>query len=123
MHKWMLRHVYFPLVRMGTSKPAAGIVVFFISAVFHELLVGVPLHMLRAWAFLGIMGQVPMMYLTDVLRKWVKNDTVGNVVFWVSFCIIGQPLSLMLYYHDYVINHDPTALQQQFAAQHNVTLG
>lgn len=79
--------------------------------------------MLRAWAFLGIMGQVPMMYLTEMLRKWVKNDIVGNVVFWVSFCIIGQPLSLMLYYHDYVINHDPTLVQKEFALAHNVTLG
>ncbi len=118
----MLRHVYFPLVRMGTSKPAAGIVVFFISAVFHELLVGVPLHMLRAWAFLGIMGQVPMMWLTEALRKRLQNDMLGNLVFWVSFCIIGQPLSLMLYYHDYTIFHNPTVLQKEFALQHNVTL-
>lgn len=32
--------------------------VFFISAVFHEVLVGVPLHMLRLWAFWGLMAQV-----------------------------------------------------------------
>lgn len=32
--------------------------VFFISAVFHEVLVGVPLHMLRLWAFWGLMMQV-----------------------------------------------------------------
>ena len=36
----------------------AGIIVFFVSAVFHEVVVGVPLHMLRMWAFWGIMGQV-----------------------------------------------------------------
>ena len=32
--------------------------VFFISAIFHEVLVGVPLHMLRLWAFWGLMLQV-----------------------------------------------------------------
>jgi hypothetical protein len=32
--------------------------VFFVSAVFHELAVGVPLHMVRFWAFAGIMLQV-----------------------------------------------------------------
>lgn len=32
--------------------------VFFVSAVFHEVLVGVPLHMLRLWAFWGLMMQV-----------------------------------------------------------------
>lgn len=31
---------------------------FFVSAVGHEVVVGVPLHMLRGWAFWGIMLQV-----------------------------------------------------------------
>jgi diacylglycerol O-acyltransferase-1 len=36
----------------------AMILVFFVSAIGHEVVVGVPLHMLRGWAFLGIMLQV-----------------------------------------------------------------
>jgi hypothetical protein len=32
--------------------------VFFVSAVLHELVLGVPLHMVRFWAFGGIMMQV-----------------------------------------------------------------
>lgn len=32
--------------------------VFFVSALFHELVLGVPLHMVRFWAFTGIMLQV-----------------------------------------------------------------
>ncbi len=54
----MLRHVYYPSMRLGMAKPVAGILVFFVSALFHELLVGLPLHMLRAWSFIGIMSQV-----------------------------------------------------------------
>lgn len=34
------------------------ILVFFVSAIGHEVVVGVPLHMMRGWAFLGIMMQV-----------------------------------------------------------------
>jgi len=34
------------------------ILVFFVSAIGHEVVVGVPLHMMRGWAFLGIMLQV-----------------------------------------------------------------
>lgn len=34
------------------------ILVFFVSALGHEVVVGVPLHMLRGWAFWGIMLQV-----------------------------------------------------------------
>jgi hypothetical protein len=54
----MLRTVYFPLVRRGTSKLPALLVVFFVSAVMHELAVGVPLRTLRGWAFIGMMMQV-----------------------------------------------------------------
>ena len=34
------------------------VLVFFVSAVFHEVAIGVPLHMVRFWAFTGIMMQV-----------------------------------------------------------------
>jgi hypothetical protein len=27
---------------------------------------------------------------------------VGNMVFWFFFCIVGQPMCLLLYYHDVV---------------------
>lgn len=58
VHKWLLRHVYYPSMRIGVHKHVAGILVFFVSAVFHELLVGLPLHLLKAWSFIGIMSQV-----------------------------------------------------------------
>ena len=54
----MLRHVYFPAMRLGMGRMCSGVLVFFVSAIFHELLVGLPLHMLRAWSFIGIMSQV-----------------------------------------------------------------
>lgn len=34
------------------------LLVFFVSAVMHELVLGVPLQMIRFWAFAGIMLQV-----------------------------------------------------------------
>jgi diacylglycerol O-acyltransferase 1 len=101
VHKWMLRHIYFPCIRAGLPKFAAGVICFFVSAIFHELLVGVPLHMLRGWAFWGIMAQVPLIWMTELLKKRFNNDYVGNVIFWVSFCFLGQPLAEILYYHDW----------------------
>jgi diacylglycerol O-acyltransferase-1 len=101
VHKWMVRHVYFPCIHAGLPRFTAGVIVFFVSAVFHEVLVGVPLHMLRGWAFWGIMAQVPMMWVTEVLKNKVKSDRLGNVIFWVSFCFLGQPLAEILYFHDY----------------------
>ena len=58
VHKWMLRHVYFPALRAGVPRVWAGTLVFAVSAFFHELLVGLPLHMVRCWAFVGVMSQV-----------------------------------------------------------------
>ena len=61
VHKWMLRHVYQPLLDIGVPKGPAGCIVFGVSGIFHELLVGVPLHLAsftHALAFWGIMGQV-----------------------------------------------------------------
>lgn len=45
--------------------------------------------------------QIPMVLITDHLKhKWNK-PIVGNVIFWITFCIIGQPLCIIMYYHDY----------------------
>ena len=58
--------------------------------------------MLRFWAFSGIMAQIPLSAATKWVRKRFKNDWIGNVVFWITFCMIGQPFSIMVYYHDYM---------------------
>jgi diacylglycerol O-acyltransferase-1 len=44
VHKWMVRHIYFPCLRAGLSKRAAVLVVFAISGIFHEVCIGVPCH-------------------------------------------------------------------------------
>lgn len=54
------------------------------SAVFHELVLGVPLHMVRMWAFTGIMFQVPLVMLTEWAHRRLQRDELGNIVFWVS---------------------------------------
>ncbi len=42
--------------------------------------------------------QVPMVYLTEWMRRKSQSPLVGNLVFWLSFCVIGQPLAVMLYW-------------------------
>nr|QID75817.1 diacylglycerol cyltransferase [Dunaliella salina] len=107
VHKWLLRHVYFPTLRLGLPRWASIILVFFVSAVFHELVLGVPLHLVRMWAFLGIMLQVPLVLITEHIHKRLKRDEAGNIVFWLTFCVVGQPLSVLLYYHDYLYEVHP----------------
>ena len=71
----------------------------------HEVLVSVPFHMIRPWSFLGMMMQIPLVAITKVAAR--KSPTIGNMIFWVSFCLVGQPMAALLYTVDY-----------QYAQQH-----
>ena len=110
VHYFLVRHVYFPSVRIGLSKTGATFVVFFISAVMHELLISVPCHMIRAHSFLAMMGQIPLIFLTKLIDKKYPGSSIGNVIFWISFCFVGQPMALLLYTIDYwQINNEDIA--------------
>nr|ALT83519.1 type I diacylglycerol acyltransferase [Macadamia tetraphylla] len=100
VHKWMVRHIYFPCLRNGLPREVTLVIVFFLSAIFHELCIGVPCHIFKFWAFIGIMFQVPLVLITNYLQNKFRSSMVGNMVFWFFFSILGQPMSVLLYYHD-----------------------
>ncbi|THU48278.1 hypothetical protein C4D60_Mb09t24550 [Musa balbisiana] len=100
VHKWMIRHIYFPCLQNGLPKGVALMICFFLSAIFHEICVAVPCQIFKFWAFIGIMFQIPLIVLTKYLQNKFKNTTVGNMIFWLFFCILGQPMCILLYYHD-----------------------
>jgi diacylglycerol O-acyltransferase-1 len=97
---FMRRHIYSPLVGRGCPPAVAQILVFLFSGILHELLVGVPTHNVIGVAFAGMMFQIPLIALTDVIQKarWVQGKVAGNMIFWVSFCLVGQPLAALLYF-------------------------
>jgi diacylglycerol O-acyltransferase-1 len=43
VHYWLVRHLYYPCIRRGMNKSAAMFIVFFFSAVLHEMLISVSL--------------------------------------------------------------------------------
>jgi diacylglycerol O-acyltransferase-1 len=47
-----------------------------------------------------MMLQIPLILLTDVLQKikGIRGKVAGNMIFWASFCIVGQPLAALLYF-------------------------
>uniref|UniRef100_A0A3Q1GPP1 O-acyltransferase n=1 Tax=Acanthochromis polyacanthus TaxID=80966 RepID=A0A3Q1GPP1_9TELE len=100
VHKWCLRHFYKPLLRTGINKFLAQTAVFLISAFFHEYLVSVPLKMFRLWAFMGMMAQVPLAWFVGRFL----NGNYGNAAVWMSL-IIGQPVAVLMYVHDYYVIH------------------
>lgn len=91
VHYWLVRHLYFPCVRAGASKSVATLAVFTFSAVMHEVLISIPFHLLRPWSFLGMMGQIPLVVITKFLYRKYPGSSIGNIIFWISFCFVGQP--------------------------------
>jgi len=98
--QFMKRHVYSPLVARGIPPTIAQIVTFLFSGILHELLVGVPTHNILGVAFAGMVFQLPLIFITDPLAKMkgINGKLVGNLIFWISFCLVGQPLAALLYF-------------------------
>lgn len=97
VHRWLLAHVYFPLLERKVSRPWAVFWVFFVSSLFHEFLVSVPFLNLKFWAFWAMMLQMPLCSLT---AKYTKGRQIGNVVLWLSL-MFGQINAVLLYYYHY----------------------
>ncbi|KAG6270736.1 hypothetical protein E4U49_005168 [Claviceps purpurea] len=102
VYTYFKRHVYVPMIGRGWSPWTASCTVFFVSAVLHEVLVGVPTHNIIGVAFVGMFLQLPLIALTAPMekKKWGHTGRVmGNVIFWVSFTIFGQPFAALMYFY------------------------
>lgn len=62
---------------------------------------------------MGMMGQIPLSFLSRYMEKNF-GPRMGNVVVWASI-IVGQPLCIMMYYHDYVVTHYGKALLEDYS--------
>ena len=102
-----MRHVYNPARRVapGAGRQGAVLAVFVVSALLHEVAVAVPLHApvwppWRAYAFWGVMLQVPLVTMTEKLAGSAggPQGSAGNFIFWLSFCGLGQPTALIGYF-------------------------
>ena len=104
VHFWFIRHLYNPLLRSGFSKVSSNLIVFLISAIAHEYAVAVPLRLVSYWAFLAMLSQAPAIFIQRKLEKELNlgNSELGNVMFWLFFCILGQPVIVFIYYSLYM---------------------
>jgi hypothetical protein len=48
-----------------------------------------------------MMGQLPLVMITKFLYRKFPGSSIGNFLFWVSFCVVGQPMAILLYSIDY----------------------
>ena len=79
------------------------LLVFFVSALMHEVVVIVPLKFSSSfpWSFVGMLVQVPLIFFSQFLQRRI-GDRWGSIIFWVSFCVLGQPICLLNYYYDWI---------------------
>jgi diacylglycerol O-acyltransferase 1 len=99
-----MRHIYNPLRRKKIHRFLCGFIVFFVSAVFHEYIISGALGGLHYSAFIAMLANWPASLIQELLRKSKKinRDTVvHNVMFWISFVFLGQPLCFILYFKSY----------------------
>jgi len=104
VHYFIKRHIYFPVMEKFQSRFVSLIISFTISAFFHEYVLSVPLGKVKFWAFFGILGQVPLVALTELIQH---HHYTGNIIFWFSI-VLGQPFIIMMYYRDFVKNFYPS---------------
>ena len=52
-------------------------------------------------AFAGMFLQLPLIFLTQRLERMRSphGKLVGNVIFWVTFTILGQPFAALMYFY------------------------
>ena len=74
----------------------------------------------QPWAFLGMLGQIPLIYVSKVAEERL-GPRAGNVVMWSSL-VLGHPLAVMMYYHDYVIENYGPSLVSQFGDMRSAAL-
>ena len=60
VHNFLFRHIYFPLLRRKVSRTVSMLIVFGVSAFFHEYIVGGALGIWNMMAFNAMMGNVPI---------------------------------------------------------------
>ncbi|GAW80601.1 diacylglycerol O-acyltransferase [Plasmodium gonderi] len=102
IHYFVCRHINKPLIYYGFNRKCSMIIVFFISALLHEYLISIPLKLgFSGYIFFFFIGQVPLIQLTNN-DYFKKHKTTGNSIFWIVFCITGQPLIVFIYYYSWI---------------------
>lgn len=97
-HRWLVKMIYLPLTNRGFSRALGAFMVFFVSALLHELVISLPFRQFKLYAFGAMMVQWPLCFITD---RYTRGKTIGNLLFWASF-MFGQSQALLFYYSDFV---------------------
>ncbi|ODQ65259.1 MBOAT-domain-containing protein [Nadsonia fulvescens var. elongata DSM 6958] len=96
VHRFLLRHVYYAsILSFRTTKQNAAFLTFFISSLFHELVMFAIFRKLRGYLMLFQLAQLPLTALSRT--KLLKDKPVlNNILFWIGICT-GPSIVCSLY--------------------------
>lgn len=97
VHHWLIRHIYYPMIRRKYSRGASIFVVFFFSALMHEYLLAGCIERVTLIGFNSMAFQIPFILIQEKYKKYL-GGIVGNISFWLAFCVIGQPGGMVFGY-------------------------
>ncbi|KAI0007833.1 MBOAT, membrane-bound O-acyltransferase family-domain-containing protein [Xylariaceae sp. FL0662B] len=122
VYQFMKRHIFTPLLSRGWSMQSASVAVFFVSAVLHELLVGIPTKNIIGVAFMGMIIQIPLIWLTRFFERMTgpNGRLIGNCIFWVSFTILGQPFAALVYFYAWQAKYGSVAKKMALNRAHGL---
>ena len=102
VHKWVQRHVYFPLQKRGYSKVTGLVAVFFVSGLIHEYIFCLPGRLLEYYTFLWFWSQS----LTIIIEKKLENNHIRlQKLFFGIACGLGGfwiPIVIIIYYNEHL---------------------
>lgn len=98
IHNWLVRHIYFPLIRRRMPSDIARLVTFGVSAVFHEYIVMGSFRVFNFMAFLIMIVNIPAIKMQQVFRKQLGKP-INNLLFWAVYTVFGQPFAILLCYY------------------------
>eukprot|EP00347_Sterkiella_histriomuscorum_P005011 403358242 len=100
VHSFLIRHVYFPMRRRKVNKQLALFMTFFVSAAAHEYVIIGVFRVVNFIAFFLMIINVPIIAVQHQF-KGVVSPNVNNIIYWLGYLIIGQPLGIILCYYQF----------------------
>jgi hypothetical protein len=60
--------------------------------------------------------RLALVAITKFVSQKYPGTSLGNMIFWVSFCLVGQPIAVLLYTVDYQYLRQQTQLDLAHSA-------
>ncbi|KAJ5066542.1 sterol o-acyltransferase [Anaeramoeba ignava] len=90
VYEWFHRHIYLDsMTDMNIPRPLAMVLVFLVSALWHEFIISTSFLFFRPYMAASMMGQFSVIYFTKI--PFIRDSGLGNIVLWLCLTV-GQSI-------------------------------